>query len=198
MLIVVYADISRLDLEGEYELSGYRRERLSRTRPEEKRRQSIGAELLLNHAARMYVPDVALPLDIVCGRDGKPRLADRRFFFSLSHSGEYAAAAVADTEVGLDIQMLSHGDKRLIKRFFAPDEQEHILRSGSPDAAFTELWCKKESYVKALGMGLGIGLASFSVMNMPSIWHTMIGGLHLAVYMPDSATAKPDVFEIIF
>lgn len=197
MLIVLYADVSRLDTDGEYILSDYRRERLSRTRPPDKRRQSIGAELLLNRAAALYAPDIALPLDIVCNDSGKPELSGKRFFFSLSHSGAYAAAAVSDREAGLDIQTISHADRGLTARFFASDEQEYILHAKSSDAAFTELWCKKESYIKALGAGLSLGLASFSVMNMRGLWYTELEGFSLAVCVPGAETEKPDILKKI-
>lgn len=196
MLIVLYVDVSRLDLSGDYALSAYRRGRLSRLGPEDKRRQSLGAELLLNRAARLYEPGIELPLDIICGENGKPGLAGGGFCFSLSHSGGYAAAAVADCELGLDIQMLSHADRKLMERVFTPDEREYVYSAKDADAAFTELWCKKESYVKALGTGLGAGLASFSVMGMP-IWHAELEGLHVALCVPGRVGIKPDIFEKI-
>lgn len=144
-------------------LSEYRKRKLGRIRPEQPRRASLCAELLLIEALRREDPAYPLPLEIETDENGKPFLSDRACTFSLSHSSHYAACAISDRPVGLDIQILTTCREDLVRRFFAPGEQDLIFGSDDPDAAFTRLWCRKESCLKACGLGLRLALDSFDL-----------------------------------
>lgn len=197
MLRIYYADVSGLDPAGDYALSEYRRARLESVRPDASRRCGIGAELLLNRAITDWWSDFPLPLDIVTLEHGKPALRGGEVYIGLSHSGAYAAAAVCDEDFGLDIQRDMPPNIALARRFFAADEQEYIARAADAGLAFTEIWCRKESYIKALGTGLATPLPSFSVMDMPGIWHCALDGCQLAVCVPGQESVKPDAIEKI-
>jgi 4'-phosphopantetheinyl transferase len=76
--------------------------------------------------------------------------------FSLSLSGSQALLAIATTPVGVDIEALP--DVAMCKQLSAllhPREQATIL--SAPEEAqrtlFTRLWCRKEAYLKATGVG---------------------------------------------
>ena len=185
MLRIYYGDVRGLPTEPEgFPLSEYRLRRLEHLRPELLRRQSSGAELLLIRALRESCGEIALPLSIETGEKGKPRLPVPLPEMSLSHSGAWAACALCDRPVGLDIQELRPCREELLTRFFAPKERLYILGSKDRDAAFTELWCQKESWVKALGIGISTPLASFSVLDpalSARIWHCRRGELFFAV-----------------
>lgn len=78
--------------------------------------------------------------------------------FSLSHSGNQALIAIARVPVGSDIEALP--DTAMCKRLAAllhPREQALIV--GAPEkhqqVLFTRLWCRKEAYLKGLGVGFG-------------------------------------------
>jgi 4'-phosphopantetheinyl transferase len=77
--------------------------------------------------------------------------------FSLSHSGNQALIAISQTPVGADIEALP--DPSMAQRLAAlmhPHEQARIL-SAPVDAQptlFTRLWCRKEAYLKGMGVGL--------------------------------------------
>ncbi len=78
--------------------------------------------------------------------------------FSLSHSGNQALIAIAEVAVGADIEALP--DAGMCKRLAAllhPREQALIV--GAPEdhqqILFTRLWCRKEAYLKGLGVGFG-------------------------------------------
>ena len=101
MLEVFYADVSALDLARDIQISTYRQDRLSRQKTDGQRRKCLGAELLLNYAVCRHAPGLTPPLDIVCGEYGKPRLRGGELYFSLSHSGEYAAVAVVGQHVNV-------------------------------------------------------------------------------------------------
>lgn len=96
---------------------------------------------------------------------GKPYIAGREdFFFSLSHSGNYAVIAWGDTEVGVDIQENKPGTdvKAISDRFFTKNEQAYIDKD---EKRFYEIWTKKESYLKYIGTGLHKDMRSFSVLG---------------------------------
>lgn len=184
MLCVYYADTSKLPLDKNYELSQYRREKLERAKNIGNKRESLGAELLLIHALKMHVPFLKLPADIICSEKGKPYLPGRELFFSLSHSGGYAACAVSNFEIGLDIQKNEKCREKLIKRYYSADEAEYVIGSPDKNTAFTKIWCMKESFVKATGKGLASGLAEFSVLKRNDIFWQRVGDLHLSLCTP--------------
>lgn len=106
------------------------------------------------------VPDARrqpLALHYRYGAHGKPYLTDYpQLYFSLSHSGEYAALAIAACEVGLDIQQKRPISPSMAKRILS--EQEYRRYSGLTDMQAQEwllqCWCAKESYGKLSGKGL--------------------------------------------
>lgn len=152
MLKIYYSDISSLKTEGDYPLSAYRRERLSGITDELSRTQAVGAELLLVYAAVKL--GYTAPLDIAAGKDGKPYVADGSFCFNLSHSGSYAACAVSDRPVGIDIQTVVSCSNGVARRCFSEAELHELESAPDKDAAFTRLWARMESRAKLSGMGI--------------------------------------------
>ena len=94
----------------------------------------------------------------------KPRFAEPGVFFSLSHSGNYWVCALANAELGVDIQRFQPCRGDLIAgRFFHPDEVSWIKDRG--EEGFFAVWTAKESYVKFTGEGITDDFAAFSVVN---------------------------------
>ena len=100
-----FADVSALD-PNDFAgiLTDYRREKLSRQRDAQSRRQGLGAELLLRRALADCAPECLWPPEIRLGEYGKPAWNVEGLYFNLSHSGEFAACVIADCPVGLDVQ----------------------------------------------------------------------------------------------
>lgn len=170
--------------------SDYRSKKLAAQKNALVRRRSIVSELLLRCALRDCGFDVSAALPIELGEQGKPYLRGNPCYFSLSHSSSAVLCALSDHELGADIQILSPANDGLMRRFFSPDEREYVLSSRDTAAAFTEIWCKKESYCKADGRGLAISLSSFSVLDKTiaaRIYHTTAGEYHLAVCLAGDA-----------
>ncbi len=80
---------------------------------------------------------------------GKPFLADHpNWHFSLSHSGNFAVCALDDSPIGVDIeQHRPINTKRLAARCLGTDAPLTLEQ-------FFSLWTRKESYLKAIGIGL--------------------------------------------
>ena len=184
MLRVYYAEGAAVpDQPGALPLSSYRLAQLSSCRSPQKRRQGIGAELLLIHALRSLKRDLPLPLMIEKEPGGKPFLSGTPIHFSLSHSGEIAACALCDAPVGIDVETERPLKEPLLRRCFSEEEQRLILASEYPAASFTSLWTQKESYLKATGEGLrSLGKIDLCAPPEDAFFHTMQQGtLHLSV-----------------
>lgn len=138
--------------------------RLARVRAckdREEQARSLCAGLLLH-----YAPDwtAGRPLSYKIGENGKPYNGEPGgLHFSLSHSGAYAALALSENPVGLDIQQLRPVKEPIVGRVLTAREKEWL--DGQPGAAaagtaihrqwrFIRLWAVKESFLKLTGQGL--------------------------------------------
>ena len=131
-------------------LSQKRIEKVNRLKKANKKSQSIGAELLLNYAVN---GDIKKTVKWDTENGGKLYLTQNKdLYVNLSHSGGYAVCAVHNKDVGIDIQHLRECDMNLAKRFFTAEETEYINCSADKNNAFFEVWTKKESFVKAIGL----------------------------------------------
>ncbi|MGW4226954.1 4'-phosphopantetheinyl transferase family protein [Streptomyces bauhiniae] len=93
-----------------------------------------------------------------CGAPhGRPVVRDGQSHFSLSHSGRLILVAFAVVPVGADIeQIASSGMVEEARNALHPTECQELdalPESGRPQA-FTEMWTRKEAYLKMLGTGL--------------------------------------------
>lgn len=99
------------------------------------------------------------PLAAAYEPGGKPYIRHVPWHYNLSHSGDYAALAISDVPVGIDIQQMRPYRDSLVKRFFAAEEAA-VYESLVPmdvqgqNTLFYTLWCRKEAYGKLLGTGL--------------------------------------------
>ncbi|MCC8169762.1 MAG: 4'-phosphopantetheinyl transferase superfamily protein [Oscillospiraceae bacterium] len=167
-MIKVYAmNVSGIDISDSRlteRMSPRRMEKINRIRVEKTKKQSIGAELLLNYALKREC-QIEPPVIWETDENGKLFVPDCAFNVNLSHSDDYAVCAVSDTAVGVDIQKIKPADKALAKRFFTSDEYEYVLNARNAEDAFFRIWVRKESFIKAVGKGLAIPLSSFSVLG---------------------------------
>ena len=200
MLIVFYANIDSVpDSPDGLPLSSYRLQQLASCRAVQRRRQGVGAELLLIHALRSVSPALPLPLSITAEPGGKPCLPDPALHFSLSHSGSFAACALSDLPVGLDLEDRGRLSDALLRRSFSPEEQSLVRDATEPDLLFTRLWTGKESYVKATGRGILFPLRNIQPLSPPpgvSFWQRDLDAFCISVCVLGPA-ADPDRFEQI-
>lgn len=144
--------------------------------------------------------------DVTCryGAHGKPYLERYpEIFISLSHSGTYALCAVADREIGADIQRWEETCRadRVAERFFAQAER-NWYRAGETERErkerFCRLWAAREAYMKLTGEGLSREMKSFSVdPERKAVRDPENGGLCAYLYepaAPDGYAAAVSVF----
>ena len=102
------------------------------------------------------------------GKHGKPSLVDHpKIHFSISHTSHFVACAMADCEVGIDIQHTVDANEPLMRRVLSDDEMEMVMdRQGEErQMLFARLWALKEAYLKAVGTGITDDFPSFSLEN---------------------------------
>ena len=84
------------------------------------------------------------------GEHGKP-VADGKFF-NVSHTKGAVVLALADNDVGVDIERVRPTDKKFYAYVSRPDELAII----TDDLSFFTVWTAKESLVKAAGTGFDL------------------------------------------
>lgn len=106
------------------------------------------------------------PVETVKAPGGKPLLQDSRgLFFNLSHSGAYAACAISDREVGLDIQQYKKEVRPAVVDRILHETEKKVyvsLPKEEQEAFFFRHWAAKEAYVKCTGEGLAKSFAALS------------------------------------
>ncbi len=136
---------------------------------------------LISHAlVRAVISDrlQCAPASIVFGSrsQGKPFVSEpaapQVCHFNLTHTHDLAAIAVSTLgPVGLDVEWLARRGPEigLAQRFFAESEYQDIIRQPEHERHRRLLmyWTLKESYIKAEGWGLSVGLDSFGFELSP-------------------------------
>ncbi len=145
-------------------LSPLRLEKANRCVQPKDRLLSLAAGIALDRGLQEYglrEKDVTF----LTNERGKPYLKDHPdIHFNLSHSGEIALAVFDEKEIGCDIERKRPIKEEIVRRCFSKEEQEYVDQAKDKDEAFTRIWVYKESFIKALGVGLGMSLSSFSVL----------------------------------
>lgn len=119
------------------------------------------------------------PREIVFGiqSHGKPFIFDEDIHgikFNISHSGNYLAVGISYSyEIGVDIEIWSDNVdyEAVLGLCFAESERSfwQVLPKEQRTAFFYRLWTRKESFVKAVGLGLELNVAQVATApNGPS------------------------------
>ncbi len=148
-------------------LSTERRERAQRHINSRERQLYLGAEALMNRSLERMGKGIPIPAAYVRNSCGKPYLKDvEGIYMNWSHSGEYVLCAVADREIGIDLQFNQKEPREsLIRKVLRVPELEFYqsLDAGRRKLCFYEFWTLKESFLKALGTGFYTPLERFCI-----------------------------------
>ena len=168
---VYIIDINNLKKSYSYEeiynkVSSYRKNKTDKLMFEKDKWLSLGVEYLLMQALNDLEIDYS-KIDIDLAENKKPILKNiENVFFNLSHSKDMAMCAISSKEIGCDIQVKLDNSLEIADRFFNKEEVDLIGQKETLEEKkdlFYRLWTLKESYSKALGLGLNIGLAEFNI-----------------------------------
>ena len=143
-----------------------RRAKADRFRFEKDKRLSVAAGALLQYALQMenvWEPSI----DVTS--NGKPYLVGQeRLYFNLSHSEGMVMCAIAEKEVGCDVEKKAVLDRRLAEYVMTEHELDRIYgleKDTEQQEMFFRLWTLKESYMKATGFGIGLAPKSFGMIT---------------------------------
>lgn len=142
-------------------------------------RKDVRASLVGRLLMRRFVNEYAgIPYDkitFVRDENNRPVLKDSSTVvsFNVSHQGSYTVLAgeIRNVKIGVDVMTLDYNESknvtdffRLMNKHFSTAEWAEIRDSGKSEAEqmsmFYRHWALKESYVKALGVGVFIDLGS--------------------------------------
>ncbi len=115
----------------------YRQQKADKLKKHEDKALSVGVGALLRFAIEDCTPFCFDELIFKTEDNGKPFVENNPFYFSLSHSGDYAVCVISDTPVGIDIEKEKPFSPKMQKRF-----AENTLE-----------WTKKEAKGKLTGKG---------------------------------------------
>lgn len=143
-----------------------RRAKADRFRFEKDKRLSVAAGALLQYALQME--NVREPSFDVTS-NGKPYLVgEESLHFNLSHSEGMVMCAIAEKEVGCDVEKKAVLNRRLAEYVMTEYELDQIYgleRDMKQQEMFFRLWTLKESYMKATGFGIGLEPKSFGMIT---------------------------------
>lgn len=145
-------------------ISPEKRSRLHRSRQDKDFNLGLMAELLVRTIVCEELGLANSLLRITSDENGKPQLegiAD--YHFNASHSGEWAVCITDRQTVGIDVERIKEIERDIAKRYFTEQEAAGLdkMTGSERTRAFYRLWTLKESYMKADGRGMRLGLDKF-------------------------------------
>ena len=120
---------------------------------------------------------------------GKPYIVGYPIHYNISHSVQYVVVAVANSEIGVDIQeKKSVRMDAMARRFFSKEEwQAYAEADGEEERErlFFYIWCRKEAYGKYLGTGLNTEVLQTNVLvdldNVQFIEYEAVEGYQIII-----------------
>ena len=157
---------------------------VSEIRDEERRAERRAGLLMLAALYRERTKEEPPPITV--GKYGKPRFVEGSYSFSISHAGGMVAVALADEEIGLDLEPYASMTPRRAARFsslLTEGERAEVAASRDPARTTLEIFVRKEAAVKKSGEGLA-GIRAIDTSRLPPRYETHFygGKYYLCVY----------------
>jgi 4'-phosphopantetheinyl transferase len=166
------------------------RDRAARFRTERDRVWFVSHRALVRRVLARYLGIAPAAVRIRLGSHGKPEIGPASpFSFNASRSGGLSVVAVALGPVGVDVERLRPVDDALeLADALFTERERRLLRAvvdGSRATSFMAMWTRKESVVKAFGVGLSVPLDAFDVTEQArrdaGRWHGQLDGAPFVV-----------------
>ncbi|MGH8890811.1 MAG: 4'-phosphopantetheinyl transferase family protein, partial [Acidothermaceae bacterium] len=138
--------------------------RLGRIQHRESAVRALLGEILARTALSRHHGGAPSDLEFSVGPHGKPEPLLSNWQYNVSHSGDWVVCAVSDSQpVGVDVERVRAPNLRVARRYFHPRELDRLLKQPEHEKAgtFFEIWTAKESFLKAVGIGISVALNSF-------------------------------------
>ncbi len=98
---------------------------------------------------------------------GKPYIKNPKgFYFNISHTKDIIVCGLSNSPIGVDIEKIKPIKKKIVENFFNLHEKVYVYSDlEKENERFTEIWTRKEAYVKWIGKGMEVGFDTFDVIN---------------------------------
>ena len=172
-------------------VSPKRREKAGRLRFEKDRRLSLAAGILTRFVFENHFGISWEEVKLSENEYGKPFFeGGESICHNLSHSGNMVICAAGPVPVGCDIEEIKESRTNVSEKFFAQSEKKFVRENGAD--GFFRIWTLKESYMKAVGMGLSLPMKDFSVCPAKNgeIIFSHDAGLNEEITIPPQAGGK--------
>ncbi|WP_181150878.1 4'-phosphopantetheinyl transferase superfamily protein [Paenibacillus sp. PCH8] len=150
------------------QVSAERREQASRFMHQADAYRSVLGEVLTRVTVSKFTGLAPAELSFTRNSYGKPSLIHHSNVpFNVSHSGDWIALISGGVaELGVDVEKIAPIEMQIAERFFSPMESQFLATEPAERQreTFYRLWTLKESYIKAVGMGLSMPLNSFAIL----------------------------------
>ncbi len=143
----------------------FRRQELLQMKSKRKQMQSSAVTMLLYDLLQEFG---LKQVELIKDHNGYPSIKGHpELYVSLSHSGEYVAAAVSRDPIGIDIQKKEDKNREaFVTRYFTKMEQDIVFCEETifdESSRFLMIWTGKESYLKMVGTGIRRPLKSIEI-----------------------------------
>lgn len=167
-LIVVYGD-SLMFGKFDYQdiLPDYEIERAKKLKVLNLQKTWLTCRATLRLMLACYLDKKPKEIELKDGKFGKLYVSNQHFDFNISHTDHAFLIGINHLgRIGVDIETLIGNEDipELIKYAFSENEAEYCY-SGNLAERFLSVWTLKESFLKAIGIGLVNQLTSFSVIG---------------------------------
>ncbi len=151
----------------------------------EKKYQHTHAHRLLGECLRPFGIEYSEE-HTVRGQYGKPFLPEHpEICFNISHADGICACIAGKGEYGIDCEKVHPYRQNVVKKVFSEREQElfGVTPESQRDMLFFRLWTLKESYIKAIGMGLSFPMNKAEFILSENGFSTNLEGYKFKQYM---------------
>jgi 4'-phosphopantetheinyl transferase len=157
-------------------LSSDEQDRAGRFHFERDRNRFIAGRGILREILGSYLETTPSQLQFIYNPQGKPALTSfperPLLHFNLTRSQDLALIAVTRAcAVGIDVEWIHpiNDAENIAARFFSPREAAELaaIPNGQREAAFYNLWTRKEAFLKATGEGITEKLGQIEVSFLP-------------------------------
>lgn len=152
---LIIADLKKITFDEQWILTqiaqGYVEKYHSHKKKEDKKQELIAGYLLKKYLGIDHSEQ------LVWKEGGKPILRNENQHFNLSHSGKYVVLAIADQEIGVDIERIRPYHEATSKKVFSLEMQKQLSTTAEKERnqLFTRLWTELEAKLKVRGIGFG-------------------------------------------
>ena len=118
---------------------------------DKRKKTAIAAEFIAKELAADFLGLSLENTAVLRTAAGKPYIKDNPAYISISHSGDFIAAAVSHKPIGIDIEVIKEKDLRFIKKVFCETDVDFISKQQDSLTAFYKIWTAKEALFKLYG-----------------------------------------------